>query len=656
MNKNMMRIHSALILLLLATPAVLRAQDSDSRTPWVEKPDYFSMESEHQTENAVGIFYNEKTEYLYNDEGELEMIHTLHRRIRLNTDDAINGFNKLSVSMADVIEMKETRARVIKPDGRIVEFNSQNIREIVDAESRDNYRIFAIDGIEKGDDLEYLIIRRMNGANFGRAFYQFEFPVMEASFELVSPRNLKYAARGYNGFPQPAADTTADGRNRLSCTARNISGLRSEEYFYQNPARARVEYKLEYNLARGKSSILRWSDAAQRVYELLYSDADPKTVQKWIRTIDPGNGTALEKASAVEDYIKRNIHIDEGENPEFHDLESVRTRKVTNEMGVVRVYANILRALGIRHEIVLTSERDNIRFDPDFHSWNYLRKYLIYLPDEKTYIDPANDLYRIGCIPGELTATYGLFISVVKIGDFESGVGKIRFIEPAPYSENYDNMYIEITADPVTNVCNVSTTRGLKGLSGGYISQIYRSIDEEKKQELLRSVMESKATNPDYKTLTTLEGSDIDFIRDAGFIIFSDFTTSSLLETAGDKLLLNFGEIIGPQVELYDQENKERSAESDFNRWYYRRIVFKVPDGYRIVNPEAAEMNITGTAGGETAFGFVSKQTYAGNIYTVDIDEYYRRIFVEPSEFSGFRNVINAAANFNKVVLVLEMK
>lgn len=82
-------------------------------------------------------------------------------------------------------------------------------------------------------------------------------------------------------------------------------------------------------------------------------------------------------------------------------------------------------------------------------------------------------------------------------------------------------------------------------MSGGYIYQIYKSIDEEKKQELLRSVMESKATNPDYKTLTTLERSDIEFMRDAEFIIFSDFTTSSLLEMAGDKLLLNFGEIIG---------------------------------------------------------------------------------------------------------------
>jgi len=390
------------------------------------------------------------------------------------------------------------------------------------------------------------------------------------------------------------------------------------------------------------------------MYEMIYSDADPKIVKKWIRTIDPGNGTGMEKASAVEDYIKRNIHIDDGDNPEYHDLEYVRTRKVTNEMGVVRLYANILRALDIRHELVLTSERDNIRFDPDFHSWNYLRKYLIYLSDEKIYIDPANDLYRVGCIPGELTATYGLFISVVKIGDFESALGKIRFIEPAAYSENYDNMYIEISSDPVTNVSTISATRGLKGLSGGYIYQIYKSIDEEKKQELLRSVMESKATNPDYKTLTTLERSDIEFMRDAEFIIFSDFTTSSLLEMAGDKLLLNFGEIIGPQVELYDQENKERSAESPFNRWYLRRIVFKIPDGYRIVNPEAAEMNITGIAGGETAFGFVSEWTCSGNIYTVDIDEYYKKVFVEPAEFSGFRDVINAAANFNKVVLVLE--
>ena len=652
----MKRILSAITLTMLTMAGVITAQDRDKKIMWEEKPDYISIVAGHESENAIGIFYDEKTEYMYNPDGDLEMVHTLHRRIRLATDDAVNGFNKLSVSMSDVIEMIETKARVIKPDGKTVEFNQENIREIVDGESRDNFRIFAIDGIEKGDDLEYLIIRRMKSANFGRAFYQFEFPVLKASFELISPKNLKYAAKGYNGFPQPVADTTADGRNRLFCSTENLTGLRSEEYFYQNPGRARVEFKLEYNLARGRGSILRWSDAAQRIYELIYSDVDQKSVQKWLKSVGAGRGTSLEKAAAIEDYIKNNIHIDEGDSPEFNDLEFVRTRKVTDEQGVVRVYANLFRALGIKHEIVLTSERDHLKFDPDFQSWNYLRKYLIFLQDDRVYIDPANDLFRIGCVPGELTATWGLFISVVKIGDFESGVGKIKYIEPAPYSDNYDNMYIEISADPQTSVTRIKSTRGLKGLSGGYISLIYRNVDEEKKQELLKSVMESKATNPDYTTLTAADKTDIDFMRDAGFIILSDFSTASLLETAGDKLLLNFGEIIGPQVELYDQENKERSAESDFNRWYYRRLVFRVPEGYRIANPEASEMKITGNAGGETAFGFISSWTYSGDTYTVDIDEYYKRIFIEPSEFAGFRNVVNAAANFNKVVLILEKK
>jgi hypothetical protein len=641
-------------LLFLVLAGTAAAQVEGTKSNWEEKPEYPSLKSGYENENAIGIFCNEKTEYLYNPEGDLEMIHALHRRIRLCTDEAVNGFNKLSVSLSDVIEVMDIKARVIKPDGKTVEFNRENIREIVEPESRDYYKIFAIDGIEKGDDLEYLIIRKMKGQNFGRAYYQFEFPVLKASFELISPKNLKYAAKGYNDFPQPVAGVLEDERNTLACTAGNISGYHGEDYYYTNPGRARVEYKLEYNLSRGKSSVLRWSDASQRIFELIYGEADQKAIQKWLKSIDPGKGTPLEKAALVEDYIKNNIHIDEGDSPEFTDLEFVRTRKVTNEQGIVRVYANLFRTLGIKHEIVLTSERDNIKFDPDFQSWNYLRKYLIYLPDDNVYIDPLSDLYRIGCVPGELTATYGLFISVVKLGDFESGVGKTRFIEPAPYNANYDNMYIEITADPVNDVTRITSTRGLKGLSGGYLSRIYDNVDEERKQELLKSIMESKATNPEYNLLTVRDRTDIDFMKDAEFVISSDFNTASLLETAGNRLLLNFGEIIGPQVELYDQENKERSAESDFNRWYYRRLVFRVPEGYRILNPEAAAMNITGTSGGDTVFGFISTWDYSGDVYTVDIDEYYRKIFIEPSEFSGFRNVVNAAANFNKVVLVLE--
>jgi len=621
---------------------------------WAEKPDASLINAEFEKDNVVGIFMDERYEFYYNDEGDLLSANTIHRRFRLNNDEAVNSFNKLSVPLSNVIEVVEIKARVIKPDGKVIEFDKSNIKEIVDEESGKNFKIFAIDGIEKGDDIEYLIVRKMNASNFGRSFFQFEYPLQRASFELISPKNLKYAIKGYNGFPEAISGVLEDGRNKWSCMHENIPALLDEEYNYFTPRRARLEYKLEYNLSRGKAKVLTWNDASQRIYEMVYQDVEPKPVEKWISTIKIKDGPSVSKAAQIEEYIKSNIHIEELDSPEFSDLDYIRTRKVSSEQGIVRLYGNLFKALGIRHEIVLTSERDQVKLDPDFQSWNFLDKYLIYLPEADTYIEPANTLYRVGCVEGELTATYGLFVELVKVGSFESAVGKIKYITPAPYSSNYDNMNIEIFVDVDKAETRIIDTRGFKGLSGGYIGRIYKSLDEERKAELLKSLMESKASNPVYASLKTLEKSDIDFIKDADFILYSDFTTSTLLEIAGNKLLLNIGESIGPQVELYYDQKKRRGGESDFNRSYYRRIIFKVPDGYRIVNPDAADINIIQKSGEEILFNFVSSHQYNGNAYTIDIEENYKSIFIEPEIFEGFRSVVNAAANFNKVVLVLE--
>jgi len=41
-------------------------------------------------------------------------------------------------------------------------------------------------------------------------------------------------------------------------------------------------------------------------------------------------------------------------------------------------------------------------------------------------------------------------------------------------------------------------------------------------------------------------------------------------------------------------------------------------------------------------------------MYKVIIDEYYKEIYLPEEHFEGFKNVVNAAVDFNKVVLVLE--
>jgi hypothetical protein len=57
--------------------------------------------------------------------------------------------------------------------------------------------------------------------------------------------------------------------------------------------------------------------------------------------------------------------------------------------------------------------------------------------------------------------------------------------------------------------------------------------------------------------------------------------------------------------------------------------------------------------GDKVPFSFVSDYTENGNEVKVKIDEYYKELYAPLHRYEDFRKVINAAADFNKVTLVL---
>ena len=79
-----------------------------------------------------------------------------------------------------------------------------------------------------------------------------------------------------------------------------------------------------------------------------------------------------------------------------------------------------------------------------------------------------------------------------------------------------------------------------------------------------------------------------------------------------------------------------------------------IPDGYKISNPEAADIDKSHEADGETTMAFVSKGKLDGNKFVITIDEYYTRLDYAVELFEDYQTIINAAADFNKVVLFLE--
>jgi hypothetical protein len=138
------------------------------------------------------------------------------------------------------------------------------------------------------------------------------------------------------------------------------------------------------------------------------------------------------------------------------------------------------------------------------------------------------------------------------------------------------------------------------------------------------------------------------------FEMTCDFKTSNFIEKAGPRVLFKVGLLIGLQIEMYRDEQRTSMVENDNNRNYGRIIKIHLPAGYTVKNVEQLKMNFSYSNDDKTPFLFKSDFETKGNILEIKISEFYKEIFVPVDRYEDFRKVVNAAADFNKVTLVLE--
>jgi hypothetical protein len=137
-------------------------------------------------------------------------------------------------------------------------------------------------------------------------------------------------------------------------------------------------------------------------------------------------------------------------------------------------------------------------------------------------------------------------------------------------------------------------------------------------------------------------------------VISANVNTDKFLEVAGMKYLFKVGELIGPQMELYQEEKRELPVQSDYNRAYHRELTFNIPEGYKIVNLEDINMDVTHKTKDKVDLAFVSTFKQEGNTIKVTIDEFYELMDMPKEEYESYQAVVNAAADFNKIVLIYE--
>lgn len=639
--------------LLLIFIGQLSAQNSrydwDSNRKW-------TTDVADQEESLIMLKHHVQYDYEY-EENNLIIYKTHHRIYRVNNDEAVQRVNRIYIPLNDAINIETVKARTLTKDGRVIELDQNNIKEVKDDEAGPGFKIFAIEGAEVGADIEYFYTKKANANVFGREYFQYGFPVKESSFRFTSPANLRFEFKSYNGYPTVVQDEGELIKNVHIATAKDIVPSRAEEFGSEQANRQRVDFKLSYNAAAGDRKLFTWDEAGQRIAGNIYpfSSTEKEALTELIKELklkkikDPA-----EQLAALEHHVKTNFYIDDQATQGADQVDFMIKNKYGTERGYVRFFAAAAETLGLKYQLVMTSDRTKVRFDGSFESWNYLSDYLLYFSETDQYMSPYYFQFRLGLWPPQFSATEGLFIANAGFEGVNNISTEIRKIPEMPYQTNYNQLTVKVGFNEDNSENEISVVRSSEGYEGSFIKSTVGRATAEQKEEMLDQLLEFIGPTEEF-TEQSFEGDDLDYKTWADYITYKGkFKSQNFIEQAGDIILFSAGNLIGKQSELYQEKKRFNLVENDFNRGYLRNIEVEIPEGYTIQNPQDIDMDFSVDNEGKTVFYFKSSHNIQGNKLTITINEYYDQIYFPLERFEEFREVINAAADWNKVVLVMQ--
>ena len=210
------------------------------------------------------------------------------------------------------------------------------MKELKNEESGKAFKIFAIEGIELGSEVEYYFIRKMSPSVFDRVFLQYDVPVKNNSFLLTCPEHLKFDFKTYHDFPEVKEEENSE-RNVYLTSMTDVPALKTEAFSNFDPNRKRVEFKLAYNTASRNpgcthgTKLLKHSIPCLRRFQRMMK-------KHWINLLRHWETIHLkhleERIKNIENKIKASIQVNkEGDAESLNEIASIVKVKIASIRG-----------------------------------------------------------------------------------------------------------------------------------------------------------------------------------------------------------------------------------------------------------------------------------------------------------------------------------
>lgn len=625
-----------------------------------DAPATFKPDTSESKYPMVTVFLKKVIQYEFNQQlKQLEQYSITHYLRYLNDNKAVEDYNKLYVEQRQDEALINLKTRVID-NGRIVSEASQKDFIEVEEDKR-KYNMIAVKGLAKGMLIETIVVMRLDGDLYGVEYYQMSTPVKHAEFTLITPRVLEFKCKTYNGFGNGnVSDSVVNDETRFYfASANNIPALdNDEEYALINANKMRIEYVYHQN-ADTKKQYIKWPEIGRTFFDRInYNyDKNTKDLDKILSKINLKQySTEEEKIFAIENFLKTNIaiesNIEDGET--FGDMMK---KKFATPYRMNQITAQLYRRADIPYETVLTCKKSYKRLDPGMDSWSFLNDVIYYFPSCKKFIDPQEPLKRLGYIDTDFLGQNGLFIKAISIGDAVSASASVKPIPANDVKQAGDIERYTLSFDSDMDKMTINYHREMNGYAEQGIKAVYFVTPDDKKKEVLEGFVKGLAQDAKVENLV-VENYHLNNLKEvnAPLVIKADLYTGYYAEQAGDgKILLKVGEIIGQQMEMYQDKPRVCPVDISFTHSYNRTIIVNIPQGYKVKGQDKLSINYQyKNAKGEPSYGFISSAKVENNQLIIECTEYYNELSYPLESFDTFKKVINAAADFNKISVLLE--
>jgi hypothetical protein len=568
-------------------------------------PEELQMKREPKAPTASAI-------YLYRqvDRDDSESSETIYSRIKILTDEGRQYANVEIPYLKGSNTIRYLQARVIRPDGVIVEFDGTVYEKpLVKARGvRMMSKSFTLPGVEVGSIIEYRYRKTMpNGWAFNsRWLLSDDLFTRRAVFSLRPASGLLLRWSWPLGLP-PDTKPPAKERGVVRLETHDVPAFVSEEYMPpEDVMKYRVEFVYEGEESDQQEEADYWKAFGRRSHNNVQRFTKSRALEQEVaRLLQPGdsNETKARKLYARAQQI-RNLSFERQATEQEAEREKLAENSVAGDVlkngyayadEVTWFYYGLLRAAKVDASLVLVSTRNENFFDPRLMNARDLNTCVVLVNiGDTAYLDPGTPFMPFGYLPWNETAVKGLRLGA------DGGQWVITTVPDATKSRVERKAVVNLSAE---GTLEGKVTVTYSGLEASWRRLTERNDDATDRRKFLEQDLEGGISSGiDVKLINSPDWTSSETPLVAEF----ELRVPGWAAAAGNRSLMPVGLFGGSEKHLFEHSARVHPLYFTFPYTHTDEADIELPPGWQasaVPKPRTADIKVATYSSGAQVTG-----------------------------------------------------